>query len=93
MPFGTFTLPTNPSDPAVLSRVGNSASGGRIDASGRGQLSSSERTLLEMQAKNRATAGMSPAAVEARQAAPATDMAAKSPRNFRDSIGTPWRRP
>jgi hypothetical protein len=48
----------------------------------------SERVLLQQMAKNRATAaGKSPAAVEARQAAPAVDTAVKQPKQ---DLGAPW---
>jgi hypothetical protein len=56
-------------------------------------LSDGEKRALAMQSANRATAGMAPAAVEKRQAAPAVDQAMKRPRFFSDSIGTDWRRP
>jgi hypothetical protein len=56
-------------------------------------LSYGESEALKMQARNRATAGMTFDAVEVRQAAGATDTAKKSPQFFRDSIGSSWHKP
>jgi hypothetical protein len=63
---------------------------GKIDPTGRGVLTASEREVLAMQARNAESANGSPAAVERRQAAPATDMDMKRPRFF--DVGLPWQR-
>jgi hypothetical protein len=66
----------------------------KADAGGLSRpLSYGEKECLAMQAKNRATAGMTFADVEKRQAAPAVDMGKKASSHFVDSIGSAWRRP
>jgi hypothetical protein len=81
--FGSFNLHTNPSDPAMLSKGSNP--GGGLSR----PLSFGEQQALAMQEKNRASAAGSHAQVEARQAAPAVDTAAKAPRFFSSAWSSP----
>jgi hypothetical protein len=78
MAFGAFAMPGNPGEPAIMSK------GSGNPAEGRGPLGWGERKALEMQAANRATEGMTPGEVEARNLRSITiDRAIKAPRFIR----------